>query len=74
MIHLSPGARLLAHDGPFTGVEHDHSLIFKWFPIDECTLIELPLYPLPIANALLDLPGSPRHIVFHDPSLREPEE
>ncbi|NLG98473.1 MAG: NUDIX domain-containing protein [Chloroflexi bacterium] len=66
MIHLSPDSPLLQGDGPFYGQEHDQQLIYQWFPIDEKTLHELPLFPSPLVDALVNLSDTTQHIVFHD--------
>lgn len=66
LIELDPHSRLLKGDGPFYGQEHDHQLIFQWFPLDEAILAGLPFYPGYLAEAVTRLPSVTQHIVFHD--------
>jgi 8-oxo-dGTP pyrophosphatase MutT (NUDIX family) len=66
LMHIQPDSRLLRSYGPFYGEEHGHQLIFQWFPLNEEVLTNLPLYPGYLAQALLNLPKTPQHIVFHD--------
>jgi 8-oxo-dGTP pyrophosphatase MutT (NUDIX family) len=66
LIELDPGSPLLKGDGPFYGKEHEHTLTFQWFPLDEMILANLPLYPGNLTRALINLPESPQHIVFND--------
>jgi 8-oxo-dGTP pyrophosphatase MutT (NUDIX family) len=66
LVDLPPSSPLLKGPGPFYGQEYNNTLTFQWFPIDEQFLRSLPLYPGPLASALLDIPSAPQHIVFHD--------
>ncbi len=66
LMQILPGSPLLESDGPFFGHEHNHKLTFQWFPLEEKVLRELPLYPSYLAQALLELPPYPQHVVFND--------
>lgn len=66
LIELDPNCRLMTGDGPFYGAEHNNTLTFQWFPLKEDLLRELPLYPSSLVTALMHLPDTPEHIVFHD--------
>lgn len=68
LMELGPSSPLLQSAGPFYGKEHDHTLTYQWHPIDEKTLSALPLYPSYLAQALLNIPTVPQHIVFNDKS------
>jgi 8-oxo-dGTP pyrophosphatase MutT (NUDIX family) len=72
LMELAPDSRLLGGCGPFYGKEYDHRLTFQWFPLDEATLRNLPLYPSNLAAFLLHLPETPEHIVFQD--VRKPSD
>jgi ADP-ribose pyrophosphatase YjhB (NUDIX family) len=65
-IQLPPASPLLASDGPFYGKEHDYTLTFQWYPIDEVSLLALPLYPSNLAAELTQIPEVTHHLVFHD--------
>jgi ADP-ribose pyrophosphatase YjhB (NUDIX family) len=65
-MELDPDSHLLKSDGPFYGQEHEHTLTFQWFPLDEMLLSSLPLFPGNLARALTNIPASPQHIVFND--------
>jgi 8-oxo-dGTP pyrophosphatase MutT (NUDIX family) len=66
LMTLPPDSPLMQGDGPFYGEEGAHQLIYQWFPINEVDLVALPLYPSYLAEALMEIPDSPEHIVFHD--------
>ncbi len=66
LIHLPSNSPLLASDGPFYGEEHDHRLIFQWYPMENGVLSSLPLYPGFLTSALTSIPSSPQHIVFEE--------
>lgn len=66
LMELPPSSPLLMGDGPFYGKEHGYTLTFQWFPLDENSLLELPLYPANMAAALIHLPVTPQHLVFYD--------
>ncbi len=66
LMELEPDSHLLKSEGPFYGQEHEHTLTFQWFPLDEVLLSNLPLYPGNLARALTNIPDSPQHIVFND--------
>ena len=66
LMRLPPSSPLLRGEGPFYGMEHDHQLIFQWHPINEALLLELPLMPPFLAEALTNIPDAPQHIVFSD--------
>jgi ADP-ribose pyrophosphatase YjhB (NUDIX family) len=66
LMQIEAASHLLQGDGPFFGQEHDHQLIFQWFPLDESVLTSLPLFPGYLAHALLRIPETPQHIVFND--------
>lgn len=68
LMNIDPNSTLLKSDGPFYGQEHDHRLIFQWFPLEEVILSGLPLYPGYLPRALLNLPETTQHIVFKDSS------
>ena len=71
MVELDPNSPLLKSTGPFYGKEHDHTLTYQWHPIDEKGLKALPLYPSYLAEALVNLPSMPQHIVFRDENRSE---
>jgi 8-oxo-dGTP pyrophosphatase MutT (NUDIX family) len=71
LMEIDPNSPLLKGDGPFYGQEHEHQLTFQWFPLDEGILNGLPLYPGYLANALLNIPDAPEHIVFNDVSTHK---
>ncbi len=66
LIDIDPNSHLLQGNGPFYGQEHDHRLIFQWFPIDESVLTALPLNPGYLPHALLNIPDTIQHVVFND--------
>lgn len=66
MIDLDPDSILLQSKGPFFGKEHNHQLTFQWFPINQETLANLPLFPGYLSQALLSIPEYPQHILFND--------
>lgn len=66
LMELPENSKLLTSDGPFYGEEHGHALIFQWFPLDLDILTNLPLFPLTLSKALLDIPSHPTHIVYQD--------
>lgn len=66
LMEIDPASNLLQSDGPFYGMEYDNRLTFQWFPLDEHSLNQLPLYPSALANALVHLPDGTQHIVFND--------
>ncbi len=66
LMQLDPNSHLLKSDGPFYGQEHEHTLTFQWFPLDEVILANLPLVPGNLASALTNIPDAPQHIVFND--------
>jgi ADP-ribose pyrophosphatase YjhB (NUDIX family) len=66
LVDLPPGSPLLLSTGPFYGMEHENTLTFRWFPIDQALLRGLPLCPGFLSEALTNLPDTPQHVVFHD--------
>lgn len=66
LMQIDPNSHLLKSDGPFYGQEHEHTLTFQWFPLDEVLLTNLPLFPGNLAHALLTIPETPQHMVFND--------
>ena len=66
LVNLKPGSPLLQGEGPFYGQEHNNSLTFRWFPLEEVALRALPLYPSTLAAASINIPEHPQHLVFHD--------
>lgn len=71
LMELDPASQLLQSDGPFYGTEHEHTLVYQWFPIERNSLLSLPLYPSNMVEAVMKLPKNPQHIVFYDPSTPE---
>jgi 8-oxo-dGTP pyrophosphatase MutT (NUDIX family) len=71
LMQLPPDSPLLKGNGPFYGEENGHQLIFQWFPLDKQVLLDLPLYPSYLAQALTNLPNSPQHIVFRDHGIKK---
>lgn len=72
-IEIDPKSRLLTSDGPFYGMEHHHTLIFQWFPIEEVRLKALPLLPPFLPEALTHIPSTPQHLVFDEIARPCPE-
>lgn len=72
-IEIDPRSELLTSDGPFYGIEHDHTLIYQWFPIDELGLKALPLLPPFLPAALMNIPTVPQHIIFDEIARPCPE-
>ena len=66
LMQLKPNSHLLTSEGPFYGNEHDHRLIYQWFPLDEKILTTLPLFPAFLTSALISIPSSPQHVVFEE--------
>lgn len=66
LMEFPPDSPLLQSDGPFYGSEHDHRLTFQWFPIEEESLLSLPLFPSYLASAVIRIPDAPTHLVFRE--------
>lgn len=71
LMHLPPGPGYDDVRAPFTGVEGESTIAFRWFPIGE--LESVPLYPSFLRSAVADLPLTPVHLVHADPERDEQE-
>ena len=66
LMRFSKEPPYLTKEKPFTGIEDDVCLEFKWFPIDSKILKELPLLPSFLQQSLNNLPNSVEHIIESD--------
>lgn len=71
LMDLDPASSLLKSDGPFSGTESGHVLVYQWFPIEQKTLLALPLFPSNLVQAVMNMSNIPQHIVFHDSSASD---
>ena len=69
LMSLDPASRLYSHDGPFPGDEEGLTLEFQWYPQAQSVLMQLPVYPTFLQQALTNLPRVPQHVVHYDPTF-----
>ena len=65
LIRLPRDSELLARSA-FEATDGDTTLQFRWVPVDEETLANLPVLPSFLATGLKTLPSSVTHIVHRD--------
>jgi len=62
LIRFPPGSKFLSQS-EFEAIDDGTPLLFRWFPLENETLNNLPLLPSFLASGLSDLPASVTHIV-----------